>query len=561
LQHLEAFPTERKPEIDRLISEWRSACAIESEARSRFAATEASSAHLGAECDALEREAGSLTPEDRQRLLAALQAPGEAERGGILRVLVSALAGLLLALPRLVIRLAARFRGSRITPAAGAAAYAPITAAAAADLLEKLSRYQEIAPLVRKLKEDEVRAASTARAVVEAEERVRTALSGVVHNVAAPEEAYELFCRNAGLAEEWKLAAGQAQAMENERKAIAGALAAYEADAERAASLGRGLQDELAGLLGRQGALAELVEAFEAACKEREAHDRAKGEKVGMEEKRGLLLRRRSFAELEQMLAIRGREIESILSEAPHLEGARTNEKSQDLRDAMERQKQELQQLEVRMAELKTAIESRLRGLRPRAEVEEEIERQRQDVESLERFGKALGVAIDTVGTAMQEAHRDFAPSVGRLLSEGLERVTDGRYVRAFLDPSSFRVTTEVPETGLLKDVESLSRGTRAAAYLLLRVGLAQHMTSIAEPVPLILDDPLVDLDDVRVEKFLELLADLSREVQILLFTKDESTKAWFEQNLAGQPEHRLTIMPRWQGSPAAAGVERRTSL
>lgn len=83
------------------------------------------------------------------------------------------------------------------------------------------------------------------------------------------------------------------------------------------------------------------------------------------------------------------------------------------------------------------------------------------------------------------------------------------------------RLTTEVPETRRLEDVELLSQGTRAAAYLLLRVGLAQHMNSMGEPVPLILDDPLVDLDDVRVENFLDLLLELSSEVQILLFSKD----------------------------------------
>src|SRR5437773_6854227 len=41
-----------------------------------------------------------------------------------------------------------------------------------------------------------------------------------------------------------------------------------------------------------------------------------------------------------------------------------------------------------------------------------------------------------------------------------------------------------------LVDVDVLSQGTQAAAYLLLRVGLAQHMSSMSEPVPLLLDDP-----------------------------------------------------------------------
>ena len=104
-------------------------------------------------------------------------------------------------------------------------------------------------------------------------------------------------------------------------------------------------------------------------------------------------------------------------------------------------------------------------------------------------------------------------------------------------------MTTEVPETGRLVDVDVLSQGTQAAAYLLLRVGLAQHMSSMSEPVPLLLDDPLVDLDDLRIDNVLDLLLDLvhERNLQILLFTKDEATRRWFERSCAEDPSCRVT--------------------
>ena len=188
-------------------------------------------------------------------------------------------------------------------------------------------------------------------------------------------------------------------------------------------------------------------------------------------------------------------------------------------------------------------------GLRSRAEVEEEIEQHSQEVARLEGFGRALTVAIENIERAMTDAHRDFAPRVGRFLGEGLERVTEGRYREAYLDPSDWTVTTKVPETGRLEEVHKLSQGTRAAAYLLLRAGLAQHMSSMSEPVPLILDDPLVDLDDVRLERFLQLLVELSAEAQVLLFTKDEATKAWFERHCAGSPSHKMTLLQRQHSS------------
>ena len=110
-----------------------------------------------------------------------------------------------------------------------------------------------------------------------------------------------------------------------------------------------------------------------------------------------------------------------------------------------------------------------------------------------------------------------------------------------------------------MQEVETLSRGTRAAAYLLLRVGLAQHMSAMSEAVPLLLDDPLVDIDDLRVEQFLELLSEISEEIQVLLFTKDESTRVWFERHCAGNPMHKLSLLPsRTLAEPVGSALSAR---
>ncbi len=68
-------------------------------------------------------------------------------------------------------------------------------------------------------------------------------------------------------------------------------------------------------------------------------------------------------------------------------------------------------------------------------------------------------------------------------------------------------------------------------------------MSSMSEPVPLLLDDPLVDLDDLRIDNFLDLLLDLvhERNLQILLFTKDEATRRWFERSCDHDPSCRIT--------------------
>ncbi len=75
--------------------------------------------------------------------------------------------------------------------------------------------------------------------------------------------------------------------------------------------------------------------------------------------------------------------------------------------------------------------------------------------------------------------------------------------------------------------------------YVLMRVGLAQHMSAIGEPVPLVLDDPFVDLDSRRLPRMMRFLLDLSERMQVLFFTKEASIMRWFEENASG-PEHRL---------------------
>ncbi len=69
------------------------------------------------------------------------------------------------------------------------------------------------------------------------------------------------------------------------------------------------------------------------------------------------------------------------------------------------------------------------------------------------------------------------------------------------------------------REAEELSRGTRDLLYLCLRLALADEITEQGQSVPLILDDPLVNMDDTRLRAGLELLAELAGERQVLLMT------------------------------------------
>jgi uncharacterized protein YhaN len=72
------------------------------------------------------------------------------------------------------------------------------------------------------------------------------------------------------------------------------------------------------------------------------------------------------------------------------------------------------------------------------------------------------------------------------------------------------------------KDVaeRQLSHGTRSALYLALRLAMGK-LISGGRGLPMVLDDPLVDLDEDRRRSALRLLTALGSETQVILLTWD----------------------------------------
>ena len=68
-------------------------------------------------------------------------------------------------------------------------------------------------------------------------------------------------------------------------------------------------------------------------------------------------------------------------------------------------------------------------------------------------------------------------------------------------------------------DVAGLSDGTRDQLYLALRLASIEYRLPREEPLPLIVDDVLVNFDDERAGAAMELLGDLACKTQVLFFT------------------------------------------
>jgi uncharacterized protein YhaN len=64
-----------------------------------------------------------------------------------------------------------------------------------------------------------------------------------------------------------------------------------------------------------------------------------------------------------------------------------------------------------------------------------------------------------------------------------------------------------------------MSTGTADALYLSLRLASLQHQLANGKPIPLIIDDCLIQLDDVRAAAALDAFSTLSTQTQVVLFT------------------------------------------
>ena len=560
LEYVRNYPVQRRTAVEEAIASWRQGKLLTEEAAKRLEEVHVPD-ELVRDFERLEGVAGHLTSADVEEMRRLLAAPPPNWLVRTWRAVWHALAAAMRWLVERAGATARRLLGRKLSGTDGPAGVEEEDTQLPtprredlAEIVRKYERYLEIKPDAQRFQEAGERAQARAHEFSLYKQAARDAFEGLVDDPSNIENAYEVFLDRCGKRRELEQIEARITALLDEAETLRRLIEEYDGERSRLKRLEEALRNDLQRWTKRIATLEELLATFEEGCMRRGLYEEGARGLATDERTRELILKGRSRSEFEEELRRRGQEAQLVEEQHPGLRGARTDDSLETLRESYRDLDERVAKLDVAIERLRTMIETKLADLRPRAEVEEEIERLEEEITALERFGRELGIAIEVIEQAMTEAHRDFAPSVGRFLSEGFSRITGGRYRDVLLDPTTLKLTTEVPETGNYADVGLLSRGTRAAAYLLLRVGLAQHMSSLREPVPLILDDPLGDLDDVRLESFLEELLRLSEKIQILLFTKDHVTRKWFERFHTTDPQHELTVLSGPQATAGPAG-------
>lgn len=129
-----------------------------------------------------------------------------------------------------------------------------------------------------------------------------------------------------------------------------------------------------------------------------------------------------------------------------------------------------------------------------------------------------LRIAEDLLSRARDKFQKERQPDVVRHAQAFFSTVTGNRYERINTTIGEKTITV-VDSSGSSKQPDQLSRGTREQLYLALRFGLIREFGNHAEPLPVIVDEVLVNFDPERARRAAEGFATLSKTNQILVFT------------------------------------------
>lgn len=187
--------------------------------------------------------------------------------------------------------------------------------------------------------------------------------------------------------------------------------------------------------------------------------------------------------------------------------------------------------LKVEQQHLKRILEEEPFGQEDVVGLEERIEFLERNAERLRMKLRAYEVITEVLAEARQNVLRGISGDVDERISAYFAEITDKKYERVRLSREDFSLRVFSPEKGdwINPDTEELSAGARDQLYLAARLALVDVVAG-ANPLPLILDDPLVHFDQFRRENTRSLLREVSKSHQVILLSCHDYYDDWADQ-------------------------------
>jgi uncharacterized protein YhaN len=138
------------------------------------------------------------------------------------------------------------------------------------------------------------------------------------------------------------------------------------------------------------------------------------------------------------------------------------------------------------------------------------------DYSSARLASAILSEAIETYQQRFQ------GPLLARA-SELFATITGGRFAKVATDfAEDMTILVGVRPNGRRETVGNLSSGTRDQLFLALRLAAIESHVAHQEPMPVVVDDIVINFDDASASATFQVLAELSKKTQVLFFTHHE---------------------------------------
>ena len=150
--------------------------------------------------------------------------------------------------------------------------------------------------------------------------------------------------------------------------------------------------------------------------------------------------------------------------------------------------------------------------------IESSLQTLRAEKAELEAQYAAIQLACDTLREADAEIQTRFSPQLAEQAAAYMDFLTEGRYDGVALTrdfAASARRTGDLTP----RSAAYLSAGAADLLYLSVRLAMCELTLQGEEPCPIVLDDTLVNFDDQRARRAMELFHEIARKRQVILFT------------------------------------------
>ncbi len=129
-----------------------------------------------------------------------------------------------------------------------------------------------------------------------------------------------------------------------------------------------------------------------------------------------------------------------------------------------------------------------------------------------------LAIARALLAATREKYEKERQPEVLQTASQYFRAMTGGCYTRVYAPVGQQEIRVETNDRQQI-GVEQLSRGTVEQLYLAMRLALAREFGRRSVPLPLVMDDVVVNFDPQRLRQTSAVLGEVARCHQILFFT------------------------------------------